>query len=325
MATLGAADRTAAAPGGLAAGDRARPPQRRGAVLADRVGREVHRLRAGRDRAGNGADLLAPDRPQVPPARARRGRARGGSVPRPRRRGLRGRRSARGWRLGRRRDARRRARLGLLRRGRDLQPAEHRRTPGPVLATGCMLAASVFLLPLALASPPTSVPTTGAIASLLLLALFGTALAQLVLFRVVRLFGARRLSLVTYLLPGFALVYGAVILDERVGRRALVGLALILAGVALGSGTLRLRRRAAATVTSAERSSLGSLRRRLDEDAEAPWPAGSRGRRARSPRASRRCGRARARTRRRCRSRLRGAARSASRGPWPPGPGRSPR
>ena len=130
-------------------------------------------------------------------------------------------------------------------------------TPGPVLATGCMLAASVFLFPLALASPPTSVPTTGAIASLLLLALFGTALAQLVLFRVVRLYGARRLSLVTYLLPGFALVYGAVILDERVGASALVGLALILAGVALGSGTLRLRRRAAAAVTSS----------RLDEDA----------------------------------------------------------
>jgi drug/metabolite transporter (DMT)-like permease len=123
-------------------------------------------------------------------------------------------------------------------------------TPGPVLATGCMLAASIFLLPLALVSPPTSVPTTGAIVSLLLLALFGTALAQLVLFRVVRLYGARRLSLVTYLLPGFALVYGAVILDERVGAPALVGLALILAGVALGSGTLRSRRRAAATVTS---------------------------------------------------------------------------
>jgi drug/metabolite transporter (DMT)-like permease len=123
-------------------------------------------------------------------------------------------------------------------------------TPGPVLATGCMLAASIFLLPLALVSPPTSVPTTGAIVSLLLLALFGTALAQLVLFRVVRLYGARRLSLVTYLLPGFALVYGAVILDERVGAPALVGLALILAGVALGSGSLRSRRRAAATVTS---------------------------------------------------------------------------
>jgi drug/metabolite transporter (DMT)-like permease len=120
---------------------------------------------------------------------------------------------------------------------------------GPVLATGCMLAAAVFLLPLAALNPPDGAPTAGAIASLLMLALFGTALAQLVLFRVVRLYGARRLSLVTYLLPGFALVYGAVFLDERVGVAALVGLALILAGVALGSGTLRLRRRHPAAVT----------------------------------------------------------------------------
>jgi len=118
---------------------------------------------------------------------------------------------------------------------------------GPVLATGNMLTASVMLLPLAIISPPTSMPTTGAVASLVLLALLGTALAQLILFRVIALFGARRLSLVTYLMPGFAVVYGALILDERVSPSALVGLALILVGVSLGSGTLRLRRRPAET------------------------------------------------------------------------------
>ena len=59
----------------------------------------------------------------------------------------------------------------------------------------------------------------------------------------IALFGARRLSLVTYLLPGLALVYGALILDEQITAAALVGLALILLGVALGSGTFRLRRR----------------------------------------------------------------------------------
>ena len=86
-------------------------------------------------------------------------------------------------------------------------------------------------------------PTTGAIASLLLLSLLGTVLGQLMLFRVIALFGARRFSLVTYLLPGIALVYGALILDEQITAAALVGLTLILFGVALGSGTLRLRRR----------------------------------------------------------------------------------
>ena len=119
---------------------------------------------------------------------------------------------------------------------------------GPVLATGSMLVGGLMLLPLAIAEPPTEMPTAGAIVSLLLLALGGTALAQLILFRVIGLFGARRLSLVTYLMPGFALVYGALILDESVTAAALAGLALILLGVALGSGTVRLRRAAGAPV-----------------------------------------------------------------------------
>ena len=98
-----------------------------------------------------------------------------------------------------------------------------------------------MLLPLAVAQPPRSLPTAGALGSLLALALLGTALAQLVLFRVIQLFGARKLSLVTYLIPAFALAYGALILDESITPAALGGLALILIGVALalGSGALR--------------------------------------------------------------------------------------
>ena len=118
-------------------------------------------------------------------------------------------------------------------------------TSGPVLATGSMLAGGVILLPLAIARPPTTMPTAGAIVSLLLLSLVGTALAQLILFRVIALFGARRLSLVTYLMPGIALGYGALILDETIKASALIGLALILLGVALGSGAMQLRARRA--------------------------------------------------------------------------------
>ena len=46
----------------------------------------------------------------------------------------------------------------------------------------------------------------------------------------------------TYLIPPIALAYGAILLDERFGVSAFVSLALILGGVALGTGTLRLRR-----------------------------------------------------------------------------------
>lgn len=117
---------------------------------------------------------------------------------------------------------------------------------GPVLATASMVGGLAILLPPALLEVPTETPTAGAVWSLLALALLGTALAQLLLFRILRLYGARRLSLVTYLMPGFAIVYGALLLDEPVTAAALVGLALILAGVALGSGAVgeRLRVRA---------------------------------------------------------------------------------
>lgn len=108
-------------------------------------------------------------------------------------------------------------------------------TPGPVLATGSMLAAAVALLPFAIADPPTQAPGATAVAGLAALVLIPTVLGQLLLFRILRLHGSRRLSLVTYLMPAFAIVYGAALLDEPVTPAALGGLALILFGIALAS------------------------------------------------------------------------------------------
>jgi drug/metabolite transporter (DMT)-like permease len=117
-------------------------------------------------------------------------------------------------------------------------------TTGPVLAAGSMLIGGLFLLPLALFQLPVAVPSWEAIASILALSLLGTALAQLILYRILALHGSARLSLVTYLMPGFALVYGATLLDEKITAATLVGLVLILGGVALASGAVRLSRRA---------------------------------------------------------------------------------
>jgi drug/metabolite transporter (DMT)-like permease len=116
-------------------------------------------------------------------------------------------------------------------------------TAGPVLAAGSMLAAGLILLPLAAFQLPASTPSLEAIGSVLALSLAGTALAQLILFRMLALHGSARLSLVTYLMPGFALLYGALILDEAITWATLAGLALILGGVTLASGAVRLRRR----------------------------------------------------------------------------------
>lgn len=111
-----------------------------------------------------------------------------------------------------------------------------RTASGPVLATGSMVVAGLVLLPFGLLQLPAGAPSAEALASLAALTLLGTALGQLVLFRVLRLYGSHRLSLVTYLMPGFALFYGAALLGEPVTAAAAGGLVLILVGVALGSG-----------------------------------------------------------------------------------------
>ncbi len=114
---------------------------------------------------------------------------------------------------------------------------------GPVLAAATVTWAAIVLLPLAVIQAPHSMPSWQAIASIVALGIAGTALAQLILFRMFRLYGASRTTLVTYLMPPTALLYGMLFLDESLTVASVGGLAVILAGVALGSGALRLPRR----------------------------------------------------------------------------------
>jgi drug/metabolite transporter (DMT)-like permease len=117
-----------------------------------------------------------------------------------------------------------------------------------VTATISSLTGAVILLPFALFQLPDEVPSWEAVGSIVALGVLATAVALLFFYRMLSLYGAARSSLVTYLLPPTALLYGVLILDEEITLNAALGLVLILAGVALGSGVgrelLSRRRRA---------------------------------------------------------------------------------
>jgi drug/metabolite transporter (DMT)-like permease len=108
----------------------------------------------------------------------------------------------------------------------------------PVLATASMLGATLILLPFGVATAPAELPSWKALSSVAALGIAGTGFAQVVYYRLVRNYGSARSSLVTYLLPPTALIYGVLLLDEPLTVPELAGMGLILAGVAFGSGLL---------------------------------------------------------------------------------------
>ena len=116
-------------------------------------------------------------------------------------------------------------------------------TSGLTLSASSMIGGLIVLLPLGLWQLPSHAPGWKATGSVIALAVIGTALAQIILYRVLRSDGAARVSLVTYLLPVTALFYGVLLLNEPLTWEELAGMVLILGGVALGSGAVRFARR----------------------------------------------------------------------------------
>ena len=111
-----------------------------------------------------------------------------------------------------------------------------------VVALASTAIATLVWLPVGVAEAPAHMPGWKTIGSVVMLGVPGTALAYLLFFGLITGAGAAYTSLVTYLIPPIALAYGSIFLDERFGAAALGGLALILAGVALGTGAVRVGR-----------------------------------------------------------------------------------
>jgi drug/metabolite transporter (DMT)-like permease len=117
--------------------------------------------------------------------------------------------------------------------------------PPPVVALATTSVAALAVAPAGIVQAPQHLPHAKTIGAVLVLGIPLTAIAFLIFYALIAGAGAAYASLVTYLVPPIALAYAAIFLDERIGAAALAGLALILGGVALGSGTVRLGRRRA--------------------------------------------------------------------------------
>ena len=119
---------------------------------------------------------------------------------------------------------------------RDIPPLQ--------LSIGQLGAAAVLMAPFGLAQLPGELPGWKPLAAVATLGALGSGVAYLLYFALIHGAGASKAILVTYLVPAFALFYGAVGLHEHIGGRALVGLGLILGGTTLATGLVRKHARA---------------------------------------------------------------------------------
>ena len=128
--------------------------------------------------------------------------------------------------------------VGQLLAGRHLSAVRP-----PVVALGTTAVAALAAVPAGVLEAPHHVPAWKTIGAVVMLAVPLTAVAFLLFYAIISGVGAAFASLVTYLVPPVALTYGAIFLDERFGASAFGALVLIFAGVVLGTGRVRLRRR----------------------------------------------------------------------------------
>lgn len=106
-----------------------------------------------------------------------------------------------------------------------------------VVATGQVTASFLILAPFAVIfHGPLVTPHLATIGAILGLAVFSTALAYMLFFHILARAGATNISLVTFLVPVFAITLGAMVLQEQIQSVQLVGMAMIGMGLVAING-----------------------------------------------------------------------------------------
>ena len=103
--------------------------------------------------------------------------------------------------------------------------------PQPVgMVTATMGASALLTAPFVALDPPVDAPGLGAVAALVALGMLGTGLAFVIYYWLIARVGASKTSLVAYIAPGFAVLYGVLLLDEHFTLATAAGLMLIVGG-----------------------------------------------------------------------------------------------
>jgi drug/metabolite transporter (DMT)-like permease len=124
--------------------------------------------------------------------------------------------------------------------------------PGPYLgfgAGGLIVAAALILPPALILEGWPDAPPAAAVAGVLYLGIFPTALATMMLVYVIQSAGPSFLSLVNYQVPVWAVILGLAFLGEELPPQFLGALALILAGLAISQFGWRRKSAGASSAT----------------------------------------------------------------------------
>jgi drug/metabolite transporter (DMT)-like permease len=105
--------------------------------------------------------------------------------------------------------------------------------PSRGMAVGTQLSGGVLLLPLVAVLPPPEPVTAIVAASVLVLGLICGAVAYLLYFRLIADIGPTRALTVTYLIPIFGVLWGALFLGEALSIGMVAGAALVILGTIL--------------------------------------------------------------------------------------------
>lgn len=115
--------------------------------------------------------------------------------------------------------------------------------PPMVNAAGSQIVSAVALTPFALWTWPTQTPEPLAWGAAVVLGIGCTAVAYVLFFRLIERVGASRAVTVTFLVPVFGTLWGALFLGETVTGAMLVGGAIVLVGTGLSTGVIRWPKR----------------------------------------------------------------------------------